>query len=131
MTAAHSHNDYEQRRPLLDSLALGYRSVEAEGESMKRAAVTVILTGDEQGKQAYTAGPGASYAYRDSNDLLVDEKRDPLHLWYALSWTDWFSWDGQERMPSAERNRLRALVDAVHRLGRRLRLYRLPEVEDV
>src|SRR5258708_25649063 len=30
MTAAHSHNDYEQRRPLLDSLALGYRSVEAD-----------------------------------------------------------------------------------------------------
>src|SRR5260370_27011364 len=30
MTAAHSHNDYEQRRPLLDALALGYRSVEAD-----------------------------------------------------------------------------------------------------
>ena len=30
MTVAHSHNDYEQRRPLLDALALGYRSVEAD-----------------------------------------------------------------------------------------------------
>ena len=168
MTAAHSHNDYEQRRPLLDALALGYRSVEADiwlrdselwvshkgrslagtlrelyldplqdrvdrlgsvhgdgepfllwldlksgeeelvlelrhllarypmlarmdGGKMKRAAVTVILTGDENGKRAYTAGAGARYACRDSNELLEDEKRDPLHLWYALSWPDWFS----------------------------------------
>jgi hypothetical protein len=208
MTAAHSHNDYQQRRPLLDALALGYRSVEAdiwlrdselrvshegrsfagtlrelyldplqarvdrlgsvhgdgepfllwldlksgepelvlelrrllarypmltrmEGEMTKRAAVTAILTGDENGKRAYTAGAGARYACRDSLELLADEKQDPLHLWYALSWTDWFSWDGQERIPIAERNRLRALVDAVHRLGRRLRLYRLPEAEGV
>src|SRR5260370_34182157 len=29
MTAAHSHNDYDQRRPLLDALALGYRILEA------------------------------------------------------------------------------------------------------
>jgi hypothetical protein len=208
MTAAHSHNDYERRRPLLDALALGYRSVEADiwlrdselwvshkgrsfvgtlrelyldplqdrvdrlgsvhgdgepfllwldlksgeeefvlelrhllarypmlarmdGGKMKRAAVTVILTGDENGKRAYTAGAGARYACRDSNELLGDEKRDPLHLWYSLSWTDWFFWDGEGRIPSAERNRLRALVDAAHRLGRRLRLYHLPEAEGV
>jgi len=208
MTVAHSHNDYEQRRPLLDALALGYRSVEADillrdgelwvshkgrsflgtlrelyldplqarvdrlgsvggdGESfllwldlksgedelvlelrqllarypmlarmdggkMKRAAVTVILTGDENAKRAYTAGAGARYACRDSNELLEDENRDPLHLWYALSWPDWFFWDGEGRIPSTERNRLQALVDAVHRRGRRLRLYHLPEAESV
>jgi hypothetical protein len=208
MAVAHSHNDYEQRRPLLDALALGYGSVEAdillrdgelwvshkgrsfvgtlrelyldplqvrvdrlgsvrgdgepfllwldlksgeeelvlelrrllarypmltrmEGGMMKRAAVTVILTGDEDGKRAYTAGAGVRYACRDSNELLEDEKGDPLHLWYALSWPDWFSWDGEGRIPSAERNRLRALVDAAHRLGRRLRLYHLPEAEGV
>jgi len=208
MTVAHSHNDYEQRRPLLDALALGYRSVEADillrdgelwvshkgrsflgtlrelyldplqarvdrlgsvggdGESfllwldlksgedelvlelrqllarypmlarmdggkMKRAAVTVILTGDENAKRAYTAGAGARYACRDSNELLEDENRDPLHLWYALSWPDWFFWDGEGRIPSAERNRLQALVDAVHSRGRRLRLYHLPEAESV
>jgi hypothetical protein len=208
MTAAHSHNDYEQRRPLLDALALGYRSVEADiwlrdselwvshkgrsftgtlrelyldplqarvdrlgsvrgdgepfllwldlksgeqelvlelrsllarypmlarmdGGNMKRAAVTVILTGDDNGKRAYTAGAGARYACRDSLELLEDEKSDPLHLWYALDWTDWFSWDGEGPISSAERNRLRALVDAVHRQGRRLRLYRLPEAEGV
>jgi glycerophosphoryl diester phosphodiesterase len=208
MTAAHSHNDYEQRRPLLDALALGYRSVEADiwlrdgelrvshrgvsfagtlrelyldplqarvdrlgsvlgdgepfllwidlksgepelvlelrrlldrypmltrmdGGKMKRGAVTVILTGDENGKLAYSAGAGAHYACRDSNELSLDEKRDPLHLWYALNWTDWFSWDGEGRIPSVERNRLRALVDAVHRQGRKLRLYRLPEAEGV
>jgi hypothetical protein len=102
-----------------------------DGGKMKRAAVTVILTGDENGKRAYTAGAGARYACRDSNELLGDEKRDPLHLWYSLSWTDWFFWDGEGRIPSAERNRLRALVDAAHRLGRRLRLYHLPEAEGV
>jgi len=102
-----------------------------EGGVMKRAAVTVILTGDEDGKRAYTAGAGVRYACRDSNEFLEDEKGDPLHLWYALSWPDWFSWDGEGRFPSAERNRLRALVDAVHRLGRRLRLYHLPEAEGV
>src|SRR6267143_1596802 len=177
MIVAHSHNDYEQPRPLLDALALGYRSVEADillrdgelwvshkgrsflgtlrelyldplqarvdrlgsvggdGESfllwldlksgedelvlelrqllarypmlarmdggkMKRAAVTVILTGDENAKRAYTAGAGARYACRDSNELLEDENRDPLHLWYALSWPDWFFWDGEGRIPS-------------------------------
>jgi hypothetical protein len=208
MTVAHSHNDYEQRRPLLDALALGYRSVEADiwlhdgelrvshrgiffagtlrelyldplqarvdrlgsvhgdgepfllwldlksgelelvlelrrvlarypmltrmdGGKMKRVAVTVILTGDENAKRAYTSGIGAHYACRDSNELLLGQKRDPLHLWYALSWTDWFSWDGNGHIPSEERNRLRALADAVHRQGRRLRLYGLPEAEGV
>src|SRR6267143_1236051 len=165
MTVAHSHNDYEQPRPLLDALALGYRSVEADillrdgelwvshkgrsflgtlrelyldplqarmdGGKMKRAAVTVILTGDENAKRAYTAGAGARYACRDSNELLEDENRDPLHLWYALNWPDWFFWDGEGRIPSGERNRLQALVDAVHRRGRRLRLYHLPEAESV
>lgn len=208
MIAAHSHNDYEQRRPLLDALALGYRSVEADiwlrdgelwvshkgrsfagtlrelyldplqarvdrsgsvsgdgetfllwldlksgedelvlalrqllarypmltrmdGEKTQSGPVTIILTGDESAKRAYTAGAGSRFACRDSNELVADESRDSLHLWYALSWPDWFSWDGEGPIPSAERNRLRALVDAVHRLGRRLRLYHLPEAESV
>src|SRR6266478_168041 len=158
MTVAHSHNDYEQRRPLLDALALGYRSVEADillrdgelwvshkGRSFVGTLRELYLDplqarvdrlgsvggGDENGKRAYTAGAGARYACRDSNELLEDENRDPLHLWYALSWPDWFSWVGEGRIPSTERNRLQALVDAVHRRGRRLRLYHLPEAESV
>src|SRR6266852_3845830 len=93
MTAAHSHNDYEQRRPLLDALALGYRSVEAD-----------IWLRDSE---LWVSHKGRSLA-----GTLRELYLDPL----------------QDR---ADRNRLRALVDAVHRLGRRLRLYHLPEAEGV
>jgi len=61
----------------------------------EHSAVTVILTGDENGKRTYTSGRGARYACRDSEELSADEERDPLHLWYSLNWTDWFSWNGK------------------------------------
>jgi len=50
-------------------------------------------------KSGPTRGAGGALRLRDSNELLEDENRDPLHLWYALSWPDWFFWDGEGRIP--------------------------------
>lgn len=68
-----------------------------------------------------------------SRKLHTGSERDPptdgRWTWYALRWGDHFAWDGRRRMADAERLRLRALVQAVHRKGRKLRLYHTPETD--
>ncbi|GAC1343302.1 MAG: phosphatidylinositol-specific phospholipase C/glycerophosphodiester phosphodiesterase family protein [Myxococcales bacterium] len=100
-----------------------------EGGAFSDAPVLAVLTGDEDAKRAYASAPGVRFACRDSNEFRPGEVRDPHHLWYALDWSDWFGWDGSGPMPDGERNRLRALVAAVHRAGRKVRFYAAPDTE--
>jgi hypothetical protein len=207
MGRAHSHNDYEQPRPLADALENGYRSVEVDvwwadrrilvahrafsfkgsleelyldplqervdrlgsvhgdglpfhlwidlkesslelteavrgvlerypmfasfGDSGEaRGPVVAILTGEEAAKARLVSGGGGRRACRDSNRFSEsDPPADGRWTWYALRWRDHFGWDGRRGMPDAERQRLRMLVAAVHRKGRKLRLYHTPETE--
>lgn len=207
MGRAHSHNDYEQPRPLSDALDHGYRSVEVDvwwaggrvlvahrpfsfkgsleelyldplqarvdrlgsvhGDGLTfhlwidlkesslelteallavlarypmfasfgddgeaRGPVVAILTGKEAAKARMVSRAGRFTACRDSNRFSErDPPADGRWTWYALRWGDHFTWDGNRTMPDAERLRLRALVDAVHGKGRKLRLYHTPETE--
>lgn len=207
MGRAHSHNDYEQPRPLADALDYGYRSVEvdvwwADGrilvahrpfsfrgsleelyldplqarvdrlgsvhgdglpfhlwidlkessveltEALRavlerypmfasfgddgeaRGPVVAILTGKEAAKARLVSLAGRRRACRDSNRFSErDPPTDGRWTWYALRWGDYFAWDGRRGMADAERLRLRALVQTVHRKGRKLRLYHTPETE--
>jgi glycerophosphoryl diester phosphodiesterase len=93
----------------------------------------VILTGDEEAKARLVEGD-APRAVRDSNSFHADDPpADGRWTWYALPWGDavgWYTaltWDGTGQVPATVSSRLRGLVRAAHRGGRRLRLYEVPE----
>jgi hypothetical protein len=91
-------------------------------------AVSVILTGDEGAKRRYVEEHTVRYACRDSNELGPDDgPSDGLFSWYALPWGRIVD-EGLLRWnrPAAIR-RLASSVERIHRLGRRIRLYEVPE----
>lgn len=199
MARAHSHNDYEQRRPLHEAIDAGFSSVEADiryrngdvwishsgfswkgtlralyldplqllidrrgsvhgdgktfylwldlkesGADLRRElkdviarysmfkstapAVQLILTGSDQGKRKLVEEPGGAIFIRDSNSFSAkDPHADAKWQWYALKWSSYVSWDGDEPPSSVARNRLLQLVQAIHAKGRKVRFYAVPE----
>lgn len=203
----HSHNDYEQNRPLFDALDQHFASVEADiyldgaelsvshngtnakgtleklyldplqalvrqkgsvhgdgkpfylwidlkqGEralinalhqrlmlypmlteftdtTMTERAVTVILTGDEDNKKRYVDSFATRYATRDSNDFRSsDAKASNRWLWYAVSYHDYFNWNGWDEIPIDQQNLMFFLVREVHATGRRLRIFDSPDYD--
>ncbi len=89
--------------------------------------VVVILTGDEAAKARLVAGHQRR-ACRDSNRWRQgDPPADERWTWYALRWSQLVGWDGQGRPSPVDLRRLREAVARIHALGRRLRLFHVPE----
>jgi len=95
-------------------------------EAVVERPVIAILTGDEKAKARYTDGHRLRLACRDSNQFgPCDPFADRRWTWYALPWDAVVG--GDERRQCVAYSRLRAIVDKVHQLGRRVRLYDVPE----
>ena len=100
-------------------------------DAVQPGPVVAILTGDGEAKARYTDTHPVRRACRDSNGLDVrDGLADLRFTWYALDWRRFVESD-QARGVAKLRERLRTLVDRVHAMGRRLRLYRVPEEPEV
>jgi hypothetical protein len=97
-------------------------------EAVVQGPVIAILTGDEEAKTRYTNGHRVRLACRDSNEFgPEDAAADRRWTWYALPWHDVVEGDERSSRLVVAYGRLRAIVDKAHRLGRRLRLYGVPE----
>jgi hypothetical protein len=97
-------------------------------EAVVPGPVVAILTGDETAKARYTDGHRIRRACRDSNHFQTsDATADRRWTWYALPWDEVVGRDEPAPGRSAAYHRLRELTDQIHRLGRRLRLYEVPE----
>ncbi len=97
-------------------------------EAVVSGPVVAILTGDETAKARYTDSRRVRLACRDSNELRSgDAAADRRWTWYALPWNDVVEGDERGGRTVVAYSRLRAIVETVHRLGRRLRLYGVPE----
>lgn len=92
-------------------------------------AVVAILTGDEEAKRRYTEEHPVRRACRDSNVLGAgDPASDGRWTWYALPWDELVQTSiRDERALRAAQLHLRAVVERAHALGRRLRIYGLPD----
>ncbi len=204
---AHAHNDYRHQRPLLDALAHGFCSVEADiflvdgkllvghgrselrpqrtlqalyldplqqrvrqnggrvyrdgppftllidiksdGEATylalsevlarygdmftsvrdgkcKASAVTAIISGNRA--WATIAAQPTRYAGVDGRLSDLDSDR-PNHLMPLISdrWGSHFSWRGMGPIPTAQREKLRSVVEKAHQAGRRVRFWATPE----
>lgn len=98
---------------------------EFRGETVKKRAVTVILTGNSS--RALLAKEKARYAASDGT--LEDLDSDvPVSLVPLISdaWTDHFRWFGVGEFPERERLRLREVVMKAHKKGRRIRFWASP-----
>ena len=97
-------------------------------EAVIPGPVVAILTGDEAAKARYTDSRRVRLACRDSNRLSAgDAAVDRRWTWYALPWSDVVEGDEHGARQTVAHRRLRAVAETVHRLGRRLRLYDVPE----
>ncbi len=94
-------------------------------------AVTVLLTGEAQGKEALTNRPAPRPFARDSNDYSPSDPRaDGKWGTYAVSYASFFTWDGRGTLPASQKRQLDNLVNGAHTLGRRLRIYANPETPE-
>jgi hypothetical protein len=204
---AHAHNDYHHARPLLDALAHGFCSVEADvflvdgklfvghsrselkpertlqelyldplrrrvdenggrvyrdgppltllidiksdGEEtytalakvlaqysriltsvhkgqLKTNAVTVVISGNRAKERIAADSP--RYATVDGRLSDLDTNLPPrLMPLISDNWSKHFRWQGKGPMSTAEKKKLRQIVEKVHRAGRRVRFWAAPE----
>jgi len=101
-----------------------------DGQSAISGAVTVILTGSDSGKKALVEKPSPRPYIRDSNSYSpMDPPADSKWGAYALNYSAFMQWDGQNAIPAAQQRQLDNLAAGTHQAGRQLRLYATPETQ--
>ncbi|MFB6714263.1 MULTISPECIES: phosphatidylinositol-specific phospholipase C/glycerophosphodiester phosphodiesterase family protein [unclassified Streptomyces] len=95
---------------------------------IRPGAITAVVSGDRAARVPMEA-QRTRYAFYDGrpDDLgaAADASFIPL---ISGSWSDSFVWRGAGPFPAAERDKLRSLVAAAHRSGRRVRFWATPDV---
>lgn len=119
----------QELRPILQNLLSQYEMVTVFQEGgTKEKAVTVILTGDARSKQAYVEEYPTRYACRDSNDYKPeDPPADGKWTWYALKWSNYVKWYGEESIEPETHKVLESLVRDIHAKGRKVRFWSAPD----
>jgi hypothetical protein len=95
----------------------------------EQGAITIVLTGVNQYRQKIIQQEErwmAVYAELKDTTKTAAEQQRAMPL-IAFKWDRYFNWDGRGRMPAEEYARLRELVQAVHRSGRKLRVWSAPD----
>jgi len=125
----------ESSRELTDAL---YRVLERypmltvfRDEGVVPGPVTVILTGDDEAKRRYVDEHAVRRACRDSHDFAYgDAPADHRWTWYALTWTRMVDPRAALFSLRTALEPMRRMVEEAHRLGRRIRVYQVPEQEE-
>jgi hypothetical protein len=113
---------------LLEPLLKSYDDIVTShlDEKLREKAITVIISGDRPRAEIENSNP--RYAAIDGRlgDL---ESAPPATLVPLISdnWGNHFKYRGQGEMPTAEREKLAAIVKKCHDQGRRLRFWATPE----
>ena len=95
-------------------------------------AVTVVLTGDDGAKRRYVADRAVRHACRDAEELAAEDgAADRRFTWYSLPWRHLVREEPSEVGFRAALVRMREVVAGIHALGRRVRLYDVPERPEV
>jgi hypothetical protein len=95
---------------------------------VRAGAVTPVISGDRAARVPMEA-QRTRLAFHDGrlDDIGTAATASFIPL-ISSNWTQSFSWLGAGAFPTAERDRLRALVTAAHREGRRVRFWATPDV---
>ncbi len=93
-------------------------------------AVTVVVSGDRAADRIAAANPRFAGMDGRLSDLDRDDPVSRIPL-ISDNWSSHFRYRGQGKMPAAELERLREMVQKAHSKGRRLRFWATPESESL
>ncbi|MEV0494998.1 phosphatidylinositol-specific phospholipase C/glycerophosphodiester phosphodiesterase family protein [Streptomyces atratus] len=95
---------------------------------VRAGAVTPVVSGDRAARVPMEVQRTRLAFYDGRLDDLGTAAIASFIPLISSNWTQSFSWLGAGPFPAAERDRLRALVTAAHREGRRMRFWATPDV---
>ncbi|HEY0096469.1 MAG TPA: hypothetical protein VGB96_19225 [Archangium sp.] len=102
-----------------------------DGDEVHPGPVTVVLTGDAQGKRDFVSRYPQRRAVRDSNDYSPeDPPADSAWGYYALNWGDYLDASGTGQLDDAQRARLACIIENAHAQGRKVRFFGAPNHPD-
>lgn len=95
---------------------------------IRPGAVTAVISGDRAARAPMEAQRTRLAFYDGRPDDLGTAAPASFTPLISANWTQTFGWLGAGPFPRAERGRLRTLVTAAHREGRRIRFWATPDV---
>ncbi|MEV4876403.1 phosphatidylinositol-specific phospholipase C/glycerophosphodiester phosphodiesterase family protein [Streptomyces cyaneofuscatus] len=95
---------------------------------VRPGAVTAVISGDRAARAPMEAQRTRLAFYDGRLDDLGTASPASFTPLISANWTQTFSWLGAGPFPRAERDRLRTLVAATHREGRRIRFWATPDL---
>ncbi|MEW2487249.1 phosphatidylinositol-specific phospholipase C/glycerophosphodiester phosphodiesterase family protein [Streptomyces sp. NPDC048411] len=95
---------------------------------VRAGAVTPVISGDRAARVPMETQRTRLAFYDGRLDDIGTAATASFIPLISSNWTQSFSWLGTGAFPAAERDRLRALVTAAHREGRRVRFWATPDV---
>jgi len=95
-------------------------------DKSEAGAITAIISGNRN--KAMLLADTVRYAAYDGQLEDLESNASPeLVPWISSRWNGLFQWKGTGPIAENEREKLRALVELVHKQGRKLRLYAAPD----
>ncbi|MFD8113114.1 phosphatidylinositol-specific phospholipase C/glycerophosphodiester phosphodiesterase family protein [Streptomyces microflavus] len=95
---------------------------------VRPGAVTAVISGDRAARVPLEAQRSRLAFYDGRLDDLGAASPASFTPLISANWTQTFAWLGAGPFPRAERDRLRTLVAAAHREGRRIRFWATPDL---
>ncbi|MET7504834.1 phosphatidylinositol-specific phospholipase C/glycerophosphodiester phosphodiesterase family protein [Streptomyces microflavus] len=95
---------------------------------VRPGAVTAVISGDRAARVPMEAQRTRLAFYDGRLDDLGTASPASFTPLISANWTQTFAWLGAGPFPRAERDRLRTLVTAAHREGRRIRFWATPDL---
>ncbi|MFE2294657.1 phosphatidylinositol-specific phospholipase C/glycerophosphodiester phosphodiesterase family protein [Streptomyces sp. NPDC059452] len=95
---------------------------------VRPGAVTAVISGDRAARAPMEAQRSRLAFYDGRLDDLGTSSPASFAPLISANWTQTFGWRGAGPFPRAERDRLRSLVTAAHREGRRIRFWATPDL---
>jgi hypothetical protein len=105
-------------------------AVYSQDSLIKQGPIQILITGNKPYVQI--SGEKTSYATIDGDIKDLKDTRY-LHIItrYSDPWSLYFTWTGNGPMPQEEKDRLDTLVADVHRKGKQIRFYAIPDKPEV
>lgn len=102
-----------------------------DDQSEVPGAVTVILSGNDDAKEALTELPSPRPFTRDSNVRADDDPpADTRWGYYSLNYLSSVNWTGTGQIPEVERRRFEVIIAKAHEGHRRVRFFATPETPE-
>lgn len=92
--------------------------------------VEVVITGIGFAKRRFARDYPHLGVQPDADEVTSENLYSGGFTWFALKWGKYFKWNGQGNMPSIEVEKLKSLVQTIHRHQKKVRFYGSPDTHE-